>query len=121
MKKVLAILLVFMSLFFIFSCVGEPKEPELIIDAEKSKICMITADLDLTDLVGEYTIYYGAIGGKVYEGEDPIMVVNGGEIIHLDNLYLPSACFSLIVVNDNGDKYVVSIDMKYCTLPEEEA
>ena len=122
MKKAVAILLVCLSLFFLFSCGDKisSKELELIIDTEKSEIGRITADLTLTDLVGEYTIYFGDMDGKIYEGFEPIMKANGGETVHFEKLSIPSACFSLIIVNDNGEKHTADINMNYCLLPEDE-
>lgn len=120
MKKVLAILLVCMSIICLLACGPQEKEFILEIDKENSRIDQITADLNLTDLVGEYKIYYADMENEVYPGMEAIMTVKGGETVHFEKLNIPAACFNLIIKNDNGDTYLVNIPMEYCTLSDEE-
>ena len=123
MKKVLAILLLCVSLFCIFAC-NDDKIPtknfNFTVDEANSDIGKLTADLTLTDLVGEYTIYYGDMYKRIDDDKEPIMKATGGETVHFDNLYIPSGCFSLIIANENGEEHIASIPMKYCSLPDDE-
>ena len=123
MKRILSVLLLCVSLFCIFACDDDKiptKNLDLIVDEANSDIGTITANLTLTDLVGEYTIYYGDMQKRIDKDKDPIMKATGGETVHFDNLYIPSGCFSLIIANENGEEHIASIPMKYCSLPDDE-
>lgn len=120
MKKIITILLACMSIIYLLACGDENKKLELTLDEANSKEGQITADLTLTDLVGEYTIYYGDINKQIDSKNGPIMTVTGGETVHFEKLIIPAGCFSLIIANEKGERYTATIPMDYCSLPDEE-